>query len=192
MCKGKAAAILYAFASTAAAAQESAPPRLDFLVGKWTLHDVTGKQVGHSCIVAQVPGTMLFEQRTVGDGKPQPLWFENAERHGGWTQLFVGPKGMTREFVPASVAVWPMVMGSRVTLQDGTQAQFRMTLTRESGNHTRRLLEISRDLGDTWRTVFDYHYRRAAVSSEEASTQTTGCSPGGLNSGADAAGRGRP
>lgn len=140
---------------------EASLRQLDFLDGSWVIEDTDGEQIGFAEIVAQVPGTMLYERRTVGDGAAQSLWLENAERNGGWTQLFVGPVGQTREFVPWSApGKWPLVLGADVTLQDGTPVRFRMTLTRESEDASGRRLEISRDGGGNWKTLFDYRYRR--------------------------------
>lgn len=147
--------------SSPAFAQDTPRAQLDALAGEWIVFDEAGRQVGHSQVVAQVPGTMLFEQRVIGDKPPQPLWFENAERNNGWTQLFVGPAGMTREFKPMSPpGQWPIVMGSDVVLQDGTPVKFRMTVSPISDDAFRRLLEISRDSGANWKSVFDYRYRR--------------------------------
>jgi len=149
-------ALLIVLLSTAAA--EST----DFLVGTWIIEDSNGEVVGRSEIVAQVPGTMLYELRTIGDSDPQPLWLENAERNNGWTQLFVGPNDRTREFIPWKTSgEWPLVLGADVTLQDGTPARFRMTITRESNSLSRRHLEISRDQTDAWKTVFHYTYRKS-------------------------------
>ena len=148
-----------------ASAQPATPAadQIDFFVGEWSLHDPSGESIGRSQIEAQVAGTMLFELRTVGGQPAQPLWFENAERHGGWTQLFVGPAGMTREFVPQSEpGAWPMVMGGEFILRDGTPARFRMSISKSSEDEVRRLLEMSRDAGATWNPVFDYVYRRIA------------------------------
>lgn len=155
-----AVAAMAAALSSTAWAQEAF--QLGFLAGSWTIHDDRGAQVGRSQIVVQAPGTMLYEERTIADEPVQALWFENAERNGGWTQLFVGPGGMTREFRPLSApGEWPIVLGADVTLRDGSPVKFRMTMSRESSDRSRRLLEISRDSGASWEIVFDYHYRRA-------------------------------
>ena len=148
-----------AFSASTALAQEES--RLDFLAGEWTIHDPSGTEVGWSRIVVQAPGAMLYEERQVGERPVQPLWFERAERNGGWTQLFVGAAGMTREFRPLSPAgEWPLVLGNDVTLRDGTPVRFRMTLDAPSDEGSRRRLEMSSDQGANWSIVFDYVYRR--------------------------------
>jgi len=150
---------LIALLSTAAAEP------MDFMEGTWIIENSDGDVVGRSEIVAQVHGTMLYERRTIGDADPQPLWLENAERNNGWTQLFVGPNGQTREFIPRTApGEWPLVLGADVTLQDGSPARFRMTITRESDRLSRRHLEISRDRGDAWKTVFHYTYRKSPAT----------------------------
>ena len=137
---------------------------LDEMAGRWTIVDPSGVRLGESAIVVQTPGAMLFEERRVGSDPAQQLWFENSERAGGWVQLFLGPRGV-REFTPQSVpGAWPLVLGAHVGLQSGAEADFRMTLSRQSPDHYRRLLEISTDGQRSWSAVFDYTYRRAVPS----------------------------
>lgn len=150
------------FLSATLGAQDrsAAAVSLDALAGKWTLHDAAGAPVGESTVQVQVPGAMLYEERRVGDGRPQPLWFANFEADG-WRQLFVGIGGTMREFATESPAgQWPLVMGANVVTQDGATTKFRMTIARPAKDESRRVLEASRDAGRTWSTVFDYTYRR--------------------------------
>lgn len=136
---------------------------LDEMAGRWAILDPAGARIGASTIVVQTPGAMLFEERRIGDEPTQQLWFEDSERAGGWVQLFLGPRGI-REFAPLSAHdAWPLVLGAHVTLQSGTQADFRMTLSRQSADQYRRLLEISTDGNRTWSPVFDYVYRRESA-----------------------------
>lgn len=147
-----------AILSGAAAAE---PVDLGFLSGSWTIHDGTGEKIGWSRIEEQADNAVLFEIRTIGDKEGQPLWFVNSEQDGDWEQLFLGPAGAVRAFKAQSQAgAWPMILGSTVTLKDGTPAQFRMTISKTDDAHTRRVLEMSKDGGATWATVFDYDYRR--------------------------------
>lgn len=143
-------------------ASVTAPVSLDFLAGEWSLHDARGAMVGGSTIVIQESGAMLYERRTIGQTAAQPLWFENAERTGGWVQLFLNPTGQVREFSTLSEAgQWPLVLGGDVILRDGAQAKFRLTISRASDDESQRVLEMSRDAGRTWAVVLDYTYRRA-------------------------------
>lgn len=143
-------------------ARVATPVSLDFLAGEWSLHDASGAMVGRSTVVALEPGAMLYERRTIGQTAAQPLWFENAERTGGWVQLFLNPTGQVREFSTLSEAgQWPLVLGGDVILRDSAQARFRLTISRASDDESRRVLEMSRDSGQTWATVLDYTYRRA-------------------------------
>lgn len=152
---------LLSFTGTAHA-QEASPVALDALAGRWTLHDAAGTRVGESIVEVQAPGVMLFEKRTVGDRRPQPLWFSKFEADG-WQQLFVGVGGGMRAFVTQSApGAWPLVLGATVVTRDGRPTRFRMTMYRPSATDSRRVLESSSDDGATWTTVFDYHYRRTA------------------------------
>lgn len=140
---------------------QSGPVDLDFLAGTWSIHDPSGMRVGSSRIVVQAKGAMLFEERQVPEGKVQPLWFENSERDGGWTQLFVGPAGKTREFRSYSKpGEWPVLMGGETIRADGKPARFRLRMDRLPDDRSRRLLEMSLDAGKSWSTVFDYTYVR--------------------------------
>ena len=106
---------------------------------------------------------MLYEQRTIGATAAQPLWFANAERAGGWVQLFLNPTGELREFSTLSATGdWPLVLGGDVTLRDGGRAKFRLTISRAPDEESRRVLEMSRDNGQTWAVVLDYTYRRVS------------------------------
>jgi hypothetical protein len=158
-----------AAAAPALATQPAAAPAdaatavidLDFLGGNWDLFDAAGKKVGDSTITVHAPGAALFELRTADGGEGQPLWFFNSERDKGWVQLFLGPSNQARAFTLQSPPnSWPLVLGADVVLRDGTPARFRMTMTRASADLSRRKLEMSRDQGATWSTVFDYEYRR--------------------------------
>lgn len=137
------------------------PTSLDILAGRWAIFDASGAEVGNSAIEVQAPGAMLYEVRRIGDGEPQALWFANLEHAGGWTQMFLSVGGV-REFPTVSPhGRWPLIMGAPVTLRDGSAVQFRLTVTFNSDDEHRRLLEVSRDEGQTWSTVLDYAYRRA-------------------------------
>ena len=134
---------------------------LDFLAGTWEIRDASGKVLGTSVVEVQEAGAVLFERRAVGEGKAQSLWLVNAEEPAGWGQLFLGPKRQVREFRAMSApGAWPIVMGGEFVTQDGKTTGFRMTMTRGSGDDTRRVLELSRDGGATWSTAFDYTYVR--------------------------------
>jgi hypothetical protein len=155
------ASILFALALVSSVRAESPAVGLDFLVGTWQLRDASGKVIGTSVIEIQEAGAVLFERRTVGEGKPQSLWLVNVESPAGWGQLFLGPKRQVREFRAMSApGVWPMVMGGEFVTQDGKSTRFRMTMTRGSDDETRRVLELSRDGGVNWSTAFDYTYAR--------------------------------
>lgn len=135
---------------------------LSFLTGDWVLHDASGATVGVSHIEVSGTNAVLFEQRTIGTNPSQPLWFVNSERAGGWVQLFLNPSQQVREFTMQSVGgSWPLILGGEFELRDGTAARFRLTITHESDALSRRLLEMSRDGGETWSPALDYTYRRA-------------------------------
>lgn len=135
---------------------------IEALLGDWEIFDAAGKSLGQSRVIAQRPGSMLYEERSIAGAPLQQLWLYNAETRGGWSQLFVAPNGMVREFALQSASgAWPMIMGGDVRLADGATATFRLTLSIEDDGGNCRLLEMSRDGGDRWQTVFDYRYRRS-------------------------------
>jgi hypothetical protein len=133
---------------------------LDFLPGTYTIAGPSGEVIGNATITVRHPGAMLEEERRIGEEPSQKLWFGRFERSGGWAQIFLSPNGL-REFPRTSESgVWPMVFGAPVTLANGTSATFRLTITRaeDSSQSHRRLLEMSVDGGDKWRTILDYTY----------------------------------
>jgi hypothetical protein len=147
--------------ATPATAEAPQAAFLDSLIGDWELLDPTGAKVGQSRVVVQAPGAMLYEERRIGSGAIQPLWFANSEPNGGWTQLFVGVSGQIREFRMQSPAgEWPLVLGADVRLADGSPARFRLTVTPLADGNSRRVLERSTDVGANWTTVFNYTYRK--------------------------------
>lgn len=157
-----------AFASMSAAAQTpvAADPvrrQLDVLVGDWTLTDDAGA-TGHSQVVAEAPGAMLFERREIGQDGALPLWFAFSERSHGWVQLFPGPNGIREFALLSEPGRWPLLFGGEVILQDGSAARFRLTMAQPDADHGERRLEISRDAGTSWQPVFTYSYRRATPS----------------------------
>ncbi len=149
------------FALFALPALASDPVDLSFLAGDFAIHDPAGAEIGEAAAIEEAADAVIRETRKVGDGAPQILWFVNDEEKGGWRQLFVAATGRVRAFDPVSAAgEWPLVLGSETTLKDGTTARFRMTLSKTGDDRARRLLEMSKDDGATWTTVFDYDYRR--------------------------------
>src|SRR5690348_4149783 len=115
---------LLALLLSAASASGQASPagQLDFLVGDWQVTDAAGRS-GHSRIVAQVPGAMLYELREVGGDGLLPLWFEYSERSRGWLQLFPSPAGIREFALLTPPGAWPMVFGADVALQGGSRVR---------------------------------------------------------------------
>lgn len=142
------------------------PVSLDFLEGRWDIFDPSGERLGASDIEVQASEAMLVEARTIGSRSPQRLWLANTEADGGWIQLFVAVNSTLREFRTRSApGEWPLVLGAHVDTADGAEVDYRMTISAPSRDESRRLLEVSRDGGATWMSVFDYRYVRAAGDS---------------------------
>ncbi|MBB3764741.1 hypothetical protein [Sphingomicrobium lutaoense] len=142
------------------------PADLSFLEGNWTIHSAGGDGLGHARIAIPLDGAMIEERRVIADRDPQLLWMARLEHQDGWTQLFLSPGG-NREFPRLSPqGQWPMVFGGDVTLANGNEARFRLTVDRKSDDEHHRLLEMSSDEGSSWRPVLDYHYRRAAATDQ--------------------------
>jgi len=149
--------MLLALWMASASVDTGRPASLDFLKGAWQLFDATGQPVGTSCV--WIENGFVSEVRRDRDGD-LPVWFYQSESNSGWTQLFPGPSGALREFLPLSKpGVWPMVLGNQFTLKDGRKADFRLTLKTLAGRNSRRTLEMSTDGKASWSTVFDFEYR---------------------------------
>jgi hypothetical protein len=131
-----------------------------------TSSTLRGERLGASEIEVQASDAMLVEARTIGSRSPQRLWLANTEADGGWIQPFVAVNSTPREFRTRSApGEWPLVLGAHVDTADGAEVDYRMTISAPSRDESRRLLEVSRDGGATWMSVFDYRYVRAAGDS---------------------------
>lgn len=159
------AALIAAGMLASAPAQAEDDLELDFLAGQYDVLDADGTVLGQASVHVRIPGAVIEEDRRIGERAPQLMWLARLEHADGWTQIFQSPAGM-REFPRLSPkGAWPIVFGGDVTLASGAPASFRLTISGSEPAKHRRLLEISRDGGESWATVFDYTYRR--VSSPE-------------------------
>lgn len=153
------AALLFAGPCLRAASDDS----LDYLAGEWDIFDAAGKQIGTSVVAVQEKNAALYEIRTFNEGVPQKLWFFNTEFEGGWKQAFMsGRSHLMREFrTEEKMPDGRLRMGARYQTANGDVTTFRIFLSGpDATGATRRVLESSKDEGQTWIPVFDYTYRR--------------------------------
>jgi len=140
-------------------------PGIESMVGDWAIFDSEGTPIGRSRIVAQCGGAMLHEERLLNGQAPESLWLCHVEARG-WCQLDLAPSGWIRELVAQTPVALvrptydPIAMVGVALPEEGEPAALRLSFVLESADRGRRHLEISRDGGERWCTVYDYRYLR--------------------------------
>lgn len=131
--------------------------QFDFWEGSWAVH-AGDELAGRSEIRAVAGGCGLEETwRGTGGSRGTSLsYYDPAD--GRWHQLWVGSEGMILR-LRGGLEDGRMVLGGERTA-DGERIRDRITWSRLAGGAVRQLWEVSRDDGQTWRTVFDGRYRR--------------------------------
>jgi hypothetical protein len=160
---------LLLLASPAARAACGDEPRLhalDFWLGHW---DVTagGEPSGKNDIEAILGGCAVTEHwlDVEGNAGLSLFWYDrNADR---WKQVWVTEQALLPGGAKEKTEVRELTSPTQVRFQGrypgrgpGVVIDDRTTLTREAGNRVRQLIEVSKDGGKTWVSVFDAEYRR--------------------------------
>jgi hypothetical protein len=137
--------------------------RLDFWVGQWKVFDaVTGQLDGTNRIEKILHGCALIENWTEADGhgEGKSLFYYNPAT-GNWKQVWVTDAGTCKEKQLVSGAPEGAVrFQGEIALRGGGTVLDRTTLTPGSDGRVRQVIEISRDHGTTWKTVYDAFYVR--------------------------------
>lgn len=167
-----AAGIALAFASTAGAQSTTPAPApcrtdperrlFDFWVGDW---DVTPSGaavvVGTSSVQVVSGGCALLENWTSargGQGKSLNA-YNVAEQH--WQQYWIGQDGSVVEFRDSEWRDGSVTFLARFAAHDTTPATvMRLTFTPRPDSTVRQHGEQSTDGGATWKTQYDFIYRR--------------------------------
>ena len=137
--------------------------KLDFWVGTWDVFDNhDGTLNGRDVVEKIVGGCAIVEnwKEADGSGEGQSLFYYQVARKQ-WKQVWVTDAGPIKE----KQLIEEMKDGGvrfqgEIPHRDGKSHMDRTTLTPLSGGRVHQVIEISRDAGRTWETVFDAEYRR--------------------------------
>jgi hypothetical protein len=143
--------------------QNPAYHKLDFWLGEWTVYDIkSGQKDGTNRIERILKGCALIENWTeAADGSEGKSLFYFQPSTSLWKQVWVTETGAVKE-----KALQDSYTGQGVRFQgeilhhDGSSHLDRTTLIPTDGGRVRQAIEISRDSGKTWETVYDAEYRR--------------------------------
>ncbi len=154
------------------AAQSSLPPcrsdlayhKLDFWVGTWDVYDNHDGALNGTDIVEKIlGGCAIVENWREADhsGEGKSLFYYQKTRKQ-WKQVWVTDAGPIKEKQLIEEMKDGGVRFQGEILQfDGKSHLDRTTLTPLPSGRVHQVIEISRDAGKTWKTVFDADYRRA-------------------------------
>lgn len=139
---------------------------LDFWLGHW---DVTagGEPSGKNDIDAILGGCALTEHwlDVQGGAGISLFWYDrSADR---WKQVWVTEQALLPGGAKEKTEVRELTSPTQIRFQGrypgrapGVVIDDRTTLTREAPDRVRQLIEVSKDGGKTWVSVFDAEYRR--------------------------------
>ncbi len=137
--------------------------KLDFWVGTWDVYDNhDGTLNGRDVVEKIVGGCAIVENWKEADGSGEGkslFYYQSAKKQ--WKQVWVTDAGPIKE----KQLIEEMKDGGvrfqgEIPHRDGKSHLDRTTLTPLTGGRVHQVIEISRDAGKTWETVFDADYRR--------------------------------
>jgi hypothetical protein len=134
---------------------------LNFWIGNWDVQDPGGQKVGSNKIEKILGGCVVLENWAEMDGHEGKSFFYFDIPTKKWKQVWVEDSGGMKEktFVQKFHDGGVRFQGN-VQIRDGSMILDRTTLTPKDQNHVRQVIEISRDEGQNWKTVFDAIYVR--------------------------------
>lgn len=137
--------------------------KLDFWIGTWDVYDNhDGSLNGIDTVEKIVGGCAIVENWKEADGSGEGkslFYYEPARKQ--WNQVWVTDAGpiKQKQLIEETKDGGVRFQGSIPHL-DGKSHLDRTTLTPLPGGRVRQVIEISRNAGKTWETVFDAEYRR--------------------------------
>lgn len=139
---------------------------LDFWVGEWDVY-VGEQKVGSNRIEKILAGCAVEERWAGARGSEGRSLFYYRPVDETWNQVWVTDHATRTAGLKEKTLVERFEDGGvrfqgRVPLPDGGEALDRTTLTPRADGTVRQVIEVSRDEGETWRTLFDAVYRPTA------------------------------
>jgi len=137
---------------------------LDFWLGDWDVYE--GRALaGHNHIERILRGCAVVEDWKDADGSEGRSLFFYDRFRSRWKQVWVHDVGQLKEKTRvADPAPGSVRFQGTVFVAPGRSLLDRTTLSRPSPDQVRQVIEVSRDEGRTWRTVFDALYVRAGTA----------------------------
>lgn len=138
--------------------------QFDFWVGRWTVTDTAGREIGSNEITRIAGGCGLREHWTSargGEGLSLNAW---QPLLGVWTQFWVG-SGVVLHLTGGLDDEGRMVMEGDRRMPNG-DARDRITWEPLPSGAVRQSWDVSADGGETWRRLFEGIYRRASGSGD--------------------------
>jgi hypothetical protein len=151
-------------ANSVAASACDEPPyhALDFWVGEWDVFDSgDSSKAGESSISKILKGCAIEVNwvGTEGEHVRELFYYDKPQRE--WIQVWVGDAGATKQRQLLDQAENGTVrFQGKVAHVDGRSHLDRSTVTPLPGHRIHQVIELSRDQGNSWQTVFDAEYRR--------------------------------
>lgn len=147
-------------------ANPSAYHLLDFWQGEWVVYDrASGRLDGHNRIEAVLHGAALVENWSEADRSGEgKSWFYYLPAEKRWKQVWVTDAGDVKE--KAQVADAPagsLRFRGEVVLRNGQHVLDQTTLIPEADGSVSQVIEVSRDQGVSWKTVYDALYLRPGM-----------------------------
>lgn len=137
--------------------------KLDFWVGTWDVYDNHDGMLNGTDVVEKiVGGCALMEnwREADGSGLGKSLFYYVKARKQ-WKQVWVTDAGPIKEKqLIAELKDGGVRFQGEIPQLDGRSHLDRTTLTPLPGGRVHQVIEISRDAGKTWETVFDAEYRQ--------------------------------
>lgn len=137
--------------------------RLNFWVGNWDVFDLgSGKKDGTNRIEKTLKGCVIIENWTeAADGSEGKSLFYVQRASGQWKQVWVEDSGgMKEKSLQDSYTGDGVQFLGEIPHKSGGSHLDRTTLRPLPGDRVRQTIEISRDGGKQWETVYDAEYRR--------------------------------
>jgi hypothetical protein len=144
------------------ACNEPANHTLDFWMGEWNVLDAEDKsKAGESSITKILQGCAIEVNWFGAGGEHVKELFYYYKPKQQWIQVWVGDSGATKqrqslEHLPSGAVIFE----GEVAQMDGGSHRDRSTVTPLAGGGVHQVIEISRDHGKSWQTVFDAEYRK--------------------------------
>ena len=136
--------------------------KLDFWLGEWDVFDLkSGEKDGTNRIEKTLKGCAILESWTEASDHSEGKSVFYVERATStWKQVWIEDSGGTKEkrLLDSYVGECVRFQGE-IPHKDGSSHLDRTTLQPLTNNRVRQTIEISRDGGKSWTTVYDAEYR---------------------------------